>query len=387
MELRRSWTKSWAKQEEEASATQPTTTLKSVFQTYLKDEKSIEKPSREKTLLGSLGKLGRRHSQQLPSPSLSLSKSPRDPRLPTLYSSCLPSAHRIDKVIGECSEVQQSLMPIWKQACSNATDSLQLFETSRQALTGTNFQASRGLVMSPRYLKTRNYLRTQLKPEEPKITTLPSELALTTAPSKVSLKISRHVKALSEQIDPKPTEEQELLEEIRYFRRKERDFGDLFKPVTAPNAKKEADGPEVLDSDSLKSLSDLNQFIFKERSRFNTRSFNSTKQRRKLVIETLMTSIEPSPEVYQKAQKIIQREEKRKKLKATRVDNFKPSSFSSMLKTWLLNPVSEEQKELMTDIKEGELDVARKTAIENYRKARRRKQLQEGKSFLSTLAA
>jgi len=306
--------------------------------------------------------------------------------MPSLHSP-LPSTHRIDKMIGECSEVQQSLMPIWKQACSNATDSLHLFETSRQALIGTNFLASRQLKMSPRYLQTRNFLRSQLKSEESKITTLPSEPALTTAHSKVSLKISKHVKAFSTQIDQKPTEEQELLEEIRYFRRKESDFGDLFKPVTAPSAKKDADGPEVLDSDSLKSLSDLNQFIFKERSRFNTRSFNRTKQRRKLVIETLMSSIEPSPEVYQRAQKIIQRDEKRKKLKATRVDNFKPSSFSSMLKTWLLNPISEEQKELMTDIKAGELDVARKTAIENYRKARRRKQLQEGKSLLSTLAA
>lgn len=382
------WIKQAKEDKGEASKTLPTNTLKSVFQTYLKEEIPKEKPKRAKTLLNSLAPLRRRHSQQLPSPGLSISKSTRDLRIRTLHtplSPTFPSTHLIDKMIGDCSEVQQSLMPIWKQACHHATDSLQLLKTSRQALTGSSSPVSKQLRMNARYLETRDQLRNQGKLEETaKITTEP---ALISPHPKVSLKIIRHMKTLSEQFSPKATEEQELLEEIRDFRRKERDFGDLFKPITAPMGKKDSDGAEVLDSDSLKSLSDLNQFIFKERSRFNTRSFNSTKQRRKLVIETLMSSIEPSPEVYQKAQKIMQREKKQKKLKATRVDNFKPSSFSSMLKTWLLNPISEEQKEMMTEIQAGELDVARKTAIENYRKAKRRKQLQEGKSVLSTLAA
>ena len=361
---------------------QPVKLLKKVFRDVLTSGESVQEQKPEKQLLLSIPQRQRRHSQQLPAPNLSLTKSTFDLRFRRIHTQVPPtaSANRLQKMMQDCSKVQQSLMPMWKQACHQVSGSLQELETSRQALTSST--ASRYLWKNNRrYLQTRNNL---CKPQETGLE--PIESFQVSPKSKVSLRIIKHVKRSSEPITLKPTEDQELLDEIRTYHNQEYDYGDLFKPVTSPSVKLEPLSEEI-DSDTLKSLSELNQFIFKERSRYSCRGLASSNQRRKIMMETLMSEIEPSPEVYQKAQKIIMRGEKKKTLKATRVDNFKQTSFSGMLKTWLQSPISEENKELMAEIQAGELDLSKKTAIENYRKALRRKQLQDGRPLLSTLAA
>ena len=368
--------------------------LKSYFHTLLKPRKSVEIQETSHPPTTSLLALARFASQQAsPSPrrSCSLSESLAGMPLPSPSSKVSPakqpnsSTRKIEKMIGDCSEVQQSLLPIWRTACHHATGSLQLLETSRQALSSSSaLQLS--WKTSPRYLTTRNALDKRLKTvgsqqekgprsETPTTNLLTENVSVKSAgsPGQQGRLRARHVKSPSEPVRWTTNEEYELLEEIREIQKKKVDFGDLFKPVTAPTVKKARYGE--LDADALKSMSELNRFIFKERSKFNTRSLNSVNQRNKMLMEALMSNIEPSPEVLEKAKRLMQKEEKRK-LKATRVDNYKQTAFSSMLKTWLMNPINEEQKEIIAEIEKDKQDVHKRQVIEKlYHRDRAKKHL------------
>lgn len=154
-----------------------------------------------------------------------------------------PQLLRLETVLTDCSLVQQSLTPLWKSACMSISGSLQLLETSRQALKHpperlvswkTNRQYDlRKLAFAKRNSRSKgNTLFTG------------------------SFNAERYWHQ---------SEEAELISEIRKYRRSEVELGDTFKPVqTPPVSKRNLEA----QTGSFQCMSDLNRFILKERSRF-----------------------------------------------------------------------------------------------------------------------
>lgn len=158
-----------------------------------------------------------------------------------------PHLRRLETVLLDCSLVQQSLSPLWKSACMNMSGSLQLLETSRQALTNPPESLVTWKTSSQYEMRKKALAERSSRPK--------AETFLTGS--------------FSEEKNWHQSEEEELLSEIRKYRRAEVELGDTFKPVqTPPTSKRNLEA----QAGSFQSMSDLNRFILKERSRFQHKS-------------------------------------------------------------------------------------------------------------------
>lgn len=269
-----------------------------------------------------------------------------------------PSAKVIDSMISDCSDVQQSLVSLWKDACASVSGNLQHLETSRQALSNSTSQPSTWKT-SPKYLEKRDALDAALKTQRKRPSLRRSETLLGSSWAFLtSDSVPKHSKVASEPFSWKVSEEEELLDAIREYKKTEVELGDTFRPVNTPVVKKNELLPEELDAEAL---SDLNRFIFQKRKVIARK----TTVKRQKTAKDEDDSAEFTPEVLIKARQKLQQEAKRR-LKATRLDNYKPMTLASMLKSYTLPMHNAEQKELLSEIHAEEGNLHRRRTIEKY---------------------
>ena len=149
---------------------------------------------------------------------------------------------QVDSLLTDCSEVQQSLRPIWKSAYVDYSDSFHLLESSRLALKypperQISWPSNRHYESSKRL----SALRTPHNPSKP-------------TPVDQNWRL---------------TEQAELLSEIQRYRKSEVELGDTFKPVSTPKHTHTARKEKLSKSHTM---SDLNRFILKVQSRFTNKS-------------------------------------------------------------------------------------------------------------------
>lgn len=242
-----------------------------------------------------------------------------------------PQLRRLETVLTECSEVQQSLSPIWKSACLSISGSLQLLETSRQALKHPPERLARWKTNSQYEARKLEYAK---RGSRPKLTSLFTG----------SSNADRYWHQ---------SEEAELLSEIRRYRRAEVDLGDTFKPVKTPAVSKRN---LLSKSSNFQGMNDLNSFILKERSRFQSKHKGDMR----------ISDMEESAMVVKKP------EIHRKKLKQPIKPEIRKSEGPSQsIDHWEIRRISEITGRLITDFQaNGGYDPNTKVIEEYYKRQR-----------------
>lgn len=272
---------------------------------------------------------------------------------------------KLSTVIQECNEVQESLMPIWQRASTAVSSKRKELGATRQVLQAVtddmNVWRSNAHYRSGREALDRRLQDQESQRDREDRALLSHLLGIQSQPSspvrsdltsirslRFAQKLRRHKrgfgKGFGESIDLRASapaspvaspvrtfkvesEEQALLKEIRLYRMMEMKGRDEKLPVYIE--KTEAVSP----TDLLKpedAVTDLNRFIFRARGKYHTKSISDLNYKRRLMLESKMERIAPSPDVLQKAIMLMEKEKKSKSLKASRIDNLKYSPFSRL---------------------------------------------------------
>lgn len=273
---------------------------------------------------------------------------------------------KLNIVIKDCSEVQEALMPIWNRANTTVSGQRRQLRSTRDVLQKATEESHNIWKTNLAYCTSRLELERRLKAQESLADREANEflshfIGVKTSshsppPSDMASIRSLHVAQLlrrnkrgfgqsfatraSAPVSPserkttvvrKPfkreTEEEALLREIKEYR-----LAEIKAKTPAPILiSPKSDLPIPKNSDiSLHPGNELNEFIWRERGKYHSKSISDLNKKKRMMLEAKMERIAPSPDVLRKAKLLMAKEQKNKPLKATRIDNLHRNPFSEM---------------------------------------------------------
>lgn len=153
------------------------------------------------------------------------------------------------------------------------------------------------------------------------------------------------------------TEEEGLLREIKEYRLAEIKSKSPVEP-THRQAKSELSSPKN-EEVVLRLGNELNEFIWRERGKYHSKNISDLNKKKRMMLEAKMERIEPSPDVLRKAKLLMAQEQQKKSLKASRIDNLQRKPFSKLTSRRPRLKANPDEEMLQNSLKE-------KSALERF---------------------
>jgi hypothetical protein len=147
------------------------------------------------------------------------------------------------------------------------------------------------------------------------------------------------------------TDEEGLLREIKEYRLAEL---KAKTPVEFlfPVSKSEFPSPKNEEVVILKPGNELNEFIWRERGKYHSKSISDLNKKKRMMLEAKMERIAPSPDVLRKAKLLMAKEHQKRPLKASRIDNLQRKPFSKLSVKKPLQAGNPDEEMLQNSLKE-----------------------------------
>lgn len=271
---------------------------------------------------------------------------------------------KLNAVLKDCSEVQESLMPIWHRASTTLSGKRKQLSETKEVLEKATEESHNLWKSNEAYKTGKEHLERRLKAQESvadqeaqellsHLLGIRSDLSPPSSPDGSSVR-SLHVaqmlrmhkrgfgqsfraSAPASPVRPakeRPwfkheTDEEGLLREIKEYR-----LAELKAKIPVqfqfPVSKSELPSPKNEEVVILKPGSDLNEFIWRERGKYHSKNISDLNKKRRMMLEAKMERIAPSPDVLRKAKLLMAKEHQKRPLKASRIDNLQRKPFSKL---------------------------------------------------------
>jgi hypothetical protein len=295
---------------------------------------------------------------------------------------------KLNAVIKDCSDVQESLMPIWHRANTTLSGKRKQLSETKEVLEKATEESHNLWKSNEAYRTGKEHLEKRLKAQESvadqeaqellsHLLGLRSDLSPPSSPDLSSVR-SLHVAQMlrmhkrgfgqsfadraSAPVSPvrpareRPwfkheTDEEGLLREIKEYRLAEL---KAKTPVEFlfPVSKSEFPSPKNEEVVILKPGNELNEFIWRERGKYHSKSISDLNKKKRMMLEAKMERIAPSPDVLRKAKLLMAKEHQKRPLKASRIDNLQRKPFSKLSVKKPLQAGNPDEEMLQNSLKE-----------------------------------
>lgn len=268
---------------------------------------------------------------------------------------------KLNMLIKDCSEVQDSLLPLWNRANTTLSGKRKQLSETKEVLEKASEEANNQWRSNAAYRTGKVHLERNLQAQasgaDKEAQDLLAHLLGLKADISPDLSSVRslHIAQMlrlhkrgfgqsfadraSAPVSPRrapkerpqfkhETDEEALLREIKEYRLAEIKSKSPVEPIHR-QAKSELSSPKN-EEVVLRLGNELNEFIWRERGKYHSKSISDLNKKKRMMLEAKMERIAPSPDVLRKAKLLMAQEQQKKSLKASRIDNLQRKPFSKL---------------------------------------------------------